>query len=86
MAQCWLQIQHDQSLMGVSVRVIGIRLGLQIRKTHDKHGNTNGEFFPKILARNIAPLHARQMLCLCILLLYTTCLFLCKNWILADDV
>jgi hypothetical protein len=23
--------------------VIGIRLGLQIRKPHDKHGNTNGE-------------------------------------------
>jgi hypothetical protein len=71
---------------GVRVRVIGIRLGLQIRKTHDKHVNTNGEFCPKILVSNIAPLCTRQMLCLWILLLYTTCLFLCKNWILADDV
>jgi hypothetical protein len=28
---------------GVSVRVIGIRLGLQSSKTDDNHGNTNGE-------------------------------------------
>jgi hypothetical protein len=28
--------------MGVRVRVVGIRLGLQIRKPHDNHGNTNG--------------------------------------------
>jgi|ERR1017187_1906644 hypothetical protein len=27
--------------MGVGVRVVGIRLGLQIRKPHDNHGNTN---------------------------------------------
>ena len=30
-------------LNGVSVRVIGIRLGLQLSKSHDKHGNANGE-------------------------------------------
>jgi hypothetical protein len=29
---------------GVSVRVIGIRLGLQFSKTDDKHVNVNGEF------------------------------------------
>jgi len=28
---------------GVSVRVIGIRLGLHSSKSHDKHGNTNRE-------------------------------------------
>jgi hypothetical protein len=28
---------------GVSVRVIGIRLGLQFSKTDDKHVNMNGE-------------------------------------------
>jgi hypothetical protein len=28
---------------GVSVRVVGIRLGLQFSKTDDKHVNTNGE-------------------------------------------
>jgi hypothetical protein len=29
---------------GVIVRVVGIRLGFQIRKLHDKHGNANWEF------------------------------------------
>jgi hypothetical protein len=29
--------------MGVSVRMVGIRLGLQISKPHDKHVNTNEE-------------------------------------------
>jgi hypothetical protein len=29
-------------LHGVSVRVIGIRLGLQFSKTDDKRGNANG--------------------------------------------
>jgi hypothetical protein len=29
---------------GVSVRVVGIRLGLKFSKPHDKHGNANGEF------------------------------------------
>ena len=43
--RCWWQIRHYQSCMGVSVRVIGIRLGLQIRKPHDKHVNANGDFF-----------------------------------------
>ena len=28
--------------MGVSVRVVGIRLGLQFSKPHDKRGNMNG--------------------------------------------
>ena len=30
-------------LHGVSVRVVGIRLGLQFSKTDDKHVNANGE-------------------------------------------
>ena len=29
----------------VSVRVVGIWLGLQFSKPHDKHGNANGDFF-----------------------------------------
>jgi hypothetical protein len=29
---------------GVSVRVVGIRLGLQFSKTDDNHVNANGEF------------------------------------------
>ena len=29
--------------MGVSVLVVGIRLGLQFSKSHDKHGNANRE-------------------------------------------
>ena len=29
---------------GVSVRVVGSRLGLKISKPDDKHGNANGEF------------------------------------------
>jgi hypothetical protein len=32
-------------LNGVSVRVVGIRLGLQFSKTDDKHGSANGDFF-----------------------------------------
>jgi hypothetical protein len=31
-------------LHGVSVRVVGIRLGFSFRKLHDKHGNTNGDY------------------------------------------
>jgi hypothetical protein len=34
---------------GVSVRVIGIRLGLKISKLHDKHVNANGETTKKQL-------------------------------------
>ena len=33
-------------LHGVSVRVVGILLGLQIRKLNDKHGNANGDNGP----------------------------------------
>ena len=65
-------------LHGVRVRVIGIRLGLQFSKTDDKHVNTNGE------------VHKRLSVCeagglFWIRLLYTTCRFLRKNWILVDE-
>ena len=33
---------------GVSVRVVGIRLGLQFSKTDDSYGNANGEFLPRL--------------------------------------
>jgi hypothetical protein len=36
---------------GVSGRVVGIRLGLQISKSDDKHVNANGEFSPRDLSR-----------------------------------
>src|ERR1019366_9928848 len=63
---------------GVSVRVVGIRLGLQISKTDDKRVNANG----------VAGCATRCWHMVCglqlfwILLLYTTCSFLCKSWIL----
>jgi hypothetical protein len=47
-AQGGWQSGHDQSLMGVSVRVLGIRLALLSSKSHDKHGNANGEFSVEI--------------------------------------
>ncbi len=34
-------------LHGVSVRVVGVWLGLPISKPDDKHGNANGEFLVK---------------------------------------
>ena len=41
-------------LHGVSVRVVGVWLGLPTRKPDDKHGNANGEKFRVFANRNQA--------------------------------
>ena len=70
-ARGWWQIRHDQSHIGVSVLQIGIRLGLQISKPDDSHGNANGEFIkiPRLIKSLIFHI-------VCFVLFYLTIFFL----------
>jgi hypothetical protein len=79
-------------LHGVRVRVVGNWLGPQISKADDKYVNANWEFFRpvskqyrKLIKAQCHKADALGLYYFVYWFLDTTCLFLCRKWILSED-